>query len=58
MTDLKRQAKLAGKSPNKKPYRKPGLQVYGTLTQMTQTTSATPATPSDNAQPVGPNRRT
>jgi hypothetical protein len=48
-----------GAKTARKPYRKPGVQVYGTLAQMTGSTAAQPsAHPADPAAPPSSGRRT
>jgi len=42
----------------KKPYKKPGVQVYGTLAQMTGTTATNPTKKADPTSPPQTGRRT
>jgi hypothetical protein len=57
MNDQKQQVKTIQKQTGKKVYRKPALQVYGTLNQMTGANPGT-GTASDNGQTAAPTRRT
>jgi hypothetical protein len=47
-----------GAKTAKKPYKKPGVQVYGTLAQMTGTTATNPAKKADPSAPPSSGRRT
>jgi hypothetical protein len=57
MKNQKQEFKSVGKHTGKKPYRKPTVQVYGTLTQMTGAAPG-PGIASDNGQVASASRRT
>lgn len=48
------QFQAAGKQENKKPYRKPGVQVYGTLSELTQASPNNAPHAQDNPAPFPP----
>ena len=57
MKDQKQEVTSLEKQMGKKPYRKPRLQVYGTLTQMTAA-GPNAGVQADNPQPADNNHRT